>query len=117
MASKSIWSRLLLSALFTFAVPFAWADTTTSNISFATLNQKPLPSGVPSDELIVMLCRRGLEPGQLPQQMPQELPLLCLVMQTDGQALQMGPERFQELLDKAANSGMLTVLLLQPQKR
>jgi hypothetical protein len=74
-----------------------------------------LPHGTEgSDELIVMLCRRGVEPGQFRQELPQELPLLCLVTKADEKTLLMGPARFQELLDKAASSGQLTVHVLRP---
>jgi hypothetical protein len=38
-----------------------------------------------------------------------------LVTETDARSLQMGPARFQELLDRAANAGTLTVMVLRRQ--
>lgn len=111
---------LLLPALTTLAL-FAAQPATADMLAPAMTRtaaalQSPLPQGTEggSDELIVMLCRRGVEPGQAVQELPQELPLLCLVTQADEEALQMGPARFQELLDKAASSGRMSVLLLRP---
>jgi len=61
-------------------------------------------------ELLVLVCRPGRMPIQQ-QQMQQDLPLLCLVTQADEQALRMGPDRFQQLLDKAVDSGAVVVLV------
>jgi hypothetical protein len=108
----------VLAALAFAAGQTAVADTPApSMIRTAAPMQSPLPHGTEggNDELIVMLCRRGVEPGKTVQEMPQELPLLCLVTQTDEETLQMGPARFQDLLDRAVNSGQMTVLVLRPQ--
>lgn len=112
--------RLLLPAMAALAFvvgQHAAADTPAPAVTrVAGPIQIPLPqSNEGSDELIVMLCRRGIEPGRSGREMPQELPLLCLVTQADAATLQMGPTRFQELLDKAVNSGQLSVMLLRPQ--
>jgi len=81
--------------------------------------EAPLPVTGEANETLVMVYRRGslgeAQARQGVQEMPQELPLLCLVMQVDEESLQMGPARFQELLDKAASSGSMVVLVLPPQ--
>lgn len=113
--SRLLWTAMTALA-FTLAPPVLADTAAPIRVVTAMTMQSPLPPGSEgSDELIVMLCRRGIEPGQAMQELPQELPLLCLVTHTDAQALQMGPARFQELLDRAADSGQLSVMLLQPQ--
>jgi hypothetical protein len=113
--------RLLLPALAALAFvvgQHAVADTPPAPAMTRIVGpmQSPLPQSTEgSDEFIVMLCRHGIEPGRAKQEVPQDLPLVCLVTQADAAELQMGPARFQELLDKAVNSGQLSVLLLRPQ--
>jgi hypothetical protein len=82
----------------------------------APLESPVQPGNATSDTLIVMVCRPGIDPDASLQAVPQELPLVCLVTETDAQTLQMGPARFQELLDRAADSGTLTVMVLRPQR-
>lgn len=70
------------------------------------------------EELLVMICRRGVAPTQgmqMQQELPQDLPLVCLTAPADEEALQMGPDRFHELLNKAAESGLMFVLVIRPQ--
>jgi hypothetical protein len=107
---------LFASAVFAAAGPAAAQSGAAGFTRTAATLESPQPQGSDSsDKLIVMVCRPGLPPNVSAQEMPQELPLLCLVTETDAQTLQMGPARFQELLDRAADSGTLTVMLLQPQ--
>jgi len=107
---------LFASAAFAAAAPAAAQSDAAGFTRTAAALESPVPQGSDSsDKLIVMLCRPAMLPNASAQEMPQELPLLCLVTETDAQTLQMGPARFQELLERAADSGTLTVMVLQPQ--
>lgn len=68
-------------------------------------------------EVLIMVCRRGLQRQDMDpllplQELQQDLPLLCLATQTDAEALKMGPARFQQLLDNAAGAGALWLVVV-----
>lgn len=82
------------------------------------LEAPPLRPTQAGGELLVMVCRRGVEdtqPMRQMQQMQQDLPMLCLATEADEETMQMGPERFRDLLEKAVKAGATVVFVVQRQ--
>lgn len=77
--------------------------------------EAPPQRGQAPGNLLLMVCRRGLEDTNQMQEKQQELPLLCLATEADEETVQLGPARFRELLEEAAKSGAMEVFVLQPQ--
>lgn len=68
-----------------------------------------------TSEVLVMVCRRGVEETPSAQGAQRYAPLLCLATQADEEVVRMGPARFRELLEKAVDSGAMVVFVLPPQ--
>jgi len=119
--TRVAWLRRTLLPVMTAAsfclTVSAEADTPTRiNTRIATPPEAPPPAaGRASEEgVLIMVCRRGLDVVQT-QQSAQDLPMLCLATQVSEEAAQLGPARFRELLDKAASSGAMFVVVVRPE--
>lgn len=87
--------------------------------------QAPLPPAIEgADPVLILMCRLGAADGsdggaieQPTPPLPQDLPVICLMVKADAQAVHLGPARFHELLDTAARSGNMQVLLVPPESQ
>ncbi len=109
--------RVLLLSLTALSV---WAVPPVGGLSaaIASVDSRAKPYVSDTGEVIVMMCRRGpLEQAQdmqYMQDMPQDFPLLCLATQVNEEEARMSPAQLRDLIDKAAQSGGLSVIVVHP---
>lgn len=114
--SNALLRRLLLQFAMLLALGTAPAVAGLS-LGFAAVDSGAMPHAQGNGgEVIIMMCRHGgIDPMQQMQAEPQDLPLLCVAALADEDAVRMTPEQMRDLIDRAARSGDLSVILLHPQ--